>query len=198
MPRPSKRSLASRNKLRDKFSGRIISSNDLENMENIDTRRAIKSEETADEYLEDWQLWNNYFNEQEAVSSLSLLFDDGSSTSRSKNGHYSKNSRTTEWRRRQEASRVKENEKISNYFKPVIEKNEEQKEENVTHTKKELSKIKMYYTEIFKFTQPVMNKRSDDSYVNSYNINRYSAVKYYFEKRLEGCNKGDVSGSDLI
>lgn len=195
MPRPSKQALANRKRARDATSGKIISSSDSGDNVNSISYSTVGNNITIPENSteEDWQLWDSYTGSQLAKKSLPLLVDNGSSSKRPRNGHYNKNSSTTEWRRRVEASKIKDNEKLTYFGFKIVNNNIGQEQQHVAHTKRELAKIRLIYNSLYKFTEPVMNKRQENSEVNAYNFSRYSAVKYYFEKRLEGFNKGDAS-----
>lgn len=141
MPRPSKRTMANRKRARDPLSGRLLPSNSSKTGENSSSVDATP-ENCSRQDLKDRQLCESHAKEQVARSSLSMLSDNGSSK-RPRNGHYKKNSRTTEWRKSVEASHVKESGKLGFYgFKPVDKVSEEKEEQHIPHTKQELSKIK--------------------------------------------------------
>lgn len=197
MARPSKQKLANRKRLRDPSTGKIVSS--ISNVQKEESTTLSEAIPEDDQLLEDWELWEN--DTTEIVSSnnhnsgiLALLSDDGSSSKRPRNGHYSKNSESTLYRRRKEAKLIKQNGRLENFgFGRIDVAVNEEKQQRFPHTQQELARMKACFSELFKYTEPVMNLDNEGSEVRSYEYTRYCAIKYYFERRLGGENKGTAS-----
>ena len=119
-----------------------------------------------------------------------VLVDDGSSENPNARGSYLKNSRTTKWRRINEFKKVDPRSTLHNYFS-VVEKTVE--EEPLTRAQQELKNIEEHLEKLKEITAPVMNSRDDGSLVKSYQFSRLLSVQSYFERRLEGQNKGTAS-----
>ncbi|KAI9329106.1 hypothetical protein BD770DRAFT_477956 [Pilaira anomala] len=192
MPRLKKTQLAARRKIRNS-DGKIASTG------------VTELEKKKEVFQEDWQIWQLdtdelLYNVENTNLSLAfqpldvnnILRDDGSSYKKARGGNYTFNSATTMWRRQKEAEKVKPSCKLTNFGFSIIgqqEVNVEKEKEELSHTKRELLKIKSLYNILVEYTKPVMNKSHENSQVNSYNRARYMSIKLYFDFRLEGLKK---------
>lgn len=193
MPGVSKKQAAIRNRPRGE-DGKILS-----------TANNAIPEQVITEDWESWQLVtvelldkinNNVISidsEPKARDINNTLFDDGSSHKRVRGGFYDKQSATTIWRKKKESKKIHPSVTLSNYgFVPISVTSsfqEEKEKEKLTHTKEELVKIKSLYNVLLENTKPVMNKKLENSQVDSYNRARYVTIQLYFNYRLEGLKK---------
>jgi len=207
MPRPSAKSKAFKNKLRDK-RGRVCS--EINNIESVDFSdnasvipRSLEDFQTWDSYTTD--LMNSVLTGDHTEPTLKrprtiedVLLDDGSHINPMNKGHYLKTSRTTNWRRAEERKKVDKRATLENFgftSSGSVEANvlSEAPVREIAHTEQELLDIRMNLDLINVFAKPVMNMQSEGSSVESYNFARYLSVKYYFELRLGGYKKGEAS-----
>ena len=148
----------------------------------------VISEEVI-EINEDWETLGGEMD----MSALSRLTDSVSSGEKRKI-HYTKDSRTTKWRRKVESSKVDPKSTLFNFGITVVnsdtqeqnEDDEQDAEDRLTHPKRELIKISNCIELLREQVKPEMNQRMEGSSVGSYNQCRLYSVLLYFELCLEG------------